>query len=194
MIAALIAAIICMCGPAHGPYEQADRMNPPVTVPENPCDASRRFVDSLPYEWGNLQPVHQAYRSVAACLGWSPAVTNRWEQFLVEDVIKEESGGCWNVLRKAQWQGEGCNFSYPNGSAEDAGFFQLIGLWHGPDGYLCTTFGTCGRNAVIASPFESMRAGLRAVMHDGSRPWCYDARARSFHDSCDTVPRAWGAG
>jgi hypothetical protein len=126
------------------------------------------------------------------CLGWTPAQVARWEFFVVDDVIKEESGWCWNVLRGGRWTGQGCNFSYPTGPFEDAGFFQVTSIWYGPGGYLCATFGQCGRSSIVASPYTSMIAGLRIVMHDGSRPWCYSASARSFHDGCATVPRSWG--
>lgn len=194
-----IVAALCMCGiggPVEGPYQPADRLTPPppVTAPVDPCVAAQQLADGLVYTWGNLDPVRTAYRAVAGgCMGWTPAQITRWEAFIVDDVIKEESGGCWNVLRGGRWTGTGCQFTYPNGSHEDAGFFQLIGIWHGyPDGYLCRTFGTCGRSAVIASPWSSMISGLRAIEHDGSRPWCYSASARSFHRGCASVPRNFG--
>lgn len=194
----VLVSLICMCGiggPAEGPYSPAVRLNPPApTVPAPPtCDQTAAMVNGLSYTWGQLEPVRTNYRAVAQyCMGWTPDQIARWEAFIVDDVIKEESGGCWNVFRKGLWTGSGCSFNYPNGAGEDAGFFQLIGVWHGRNGYLCTTFGTCGKHAVTSSPYMSMISGLRVIEHDGSRPWCYSASARSFHRGCASVPRHFG--
>jgi hypothetical protein len=190
----LVAAVLASIGAPATALEPAVRGEQTVidVRPVDVCALSEAYTNSLTYTWGDLEPPRAAYRSVAGCLGWTPDQIRRWEFFAVDDVINGESGGCWNVYRKAIWTGNGCDFRYPDGSGQDAGFFQLIGVWHGPDGYLCVNFGTCGREAVTASPFSSMISGLRALMHDGSRPWCYSDAARSYHRGCSTVPRNFG--
>lgn len=194
LIAALVAVISSITGPATA-TEPAVRLNPPTTTIASPptCAETEAMVNSLAYEFMNLEPARANFRAVAShCMGWTPDQVARWEAFIVDDVIAKESGGCWNVFRKGLWNGHGCDFRYPNGSGSDAGFFQLIGVWHGPSGYLCVNFGTCGKHAVTASPFTSMISGLRAIEHDGARPWCFSDWARSYHPKCATVPRHFG--
>lgn len=161
---------------------------PPTTIiPFDPV----AYVNSLPYEWGNVEPAREAYHVVAASLGWTQPTISRWEAFLVDDVIRKESGGCWNLKGGGRVDPYlGCILN-PQGRREDSGFFQLISVWYGPGMYLCVEHGYCGSASIIASPWASMRAGLLAVMHDGKGGWCYDAYARSYHRSCAITPRSW---
>jgi hypothetical protein len=150
------------------------------------------YVNSLPYSYRDMDPVREAYRIVASYKGWTPDQISRWEAFIVDDVIRKESGGCWNVMGNAKYlhhDGAGCILK-KQGNRSDAGFFQLIRpYWYGPNGYLCKEFGACGREAIIGSPWTSMWWGLEAIEFDGSRPWCYNAKARRAHHLCSTVPR-----
>lgn len=162
-----------------------------TTVVRAPFDCAT-YVNALPYEWMNLVPVHAAYRVTARCLGWSMKTVDRWENFIVEDVIRNESGGCWNLRRGARvdvWLG--CRLSR-QGTREDSGFGQLIGIWwRGPGTPVCDRLILCSSNDIVASPWNSMRALLIVVETDGRGPWCYDARARRFHPACGTVSRYW---
>ncbi len=79
--------------------EPAVRMSLPPTTTTVPFDCAS-YVNSLTYEWMNLSPVHDAYRVTAQCLGWPLETIDKWEDFIVEDVIRNESGGCWNLRRR----------------------------------------------------------------------------------------------
>lgn len=178
--------------PADAPPMAAFRVDPPTTVPPDPCDVAQWTVNALPYEWLNLGPVHTAYRLVAMnCLGWDQATTDKWEAFIVDDVIRKESGGCWNLLRKGVVHPYlGCVTHYPNGAASDAGFFQIVGSNYAPGTWLCAEHGFCDAQSIIGAPFPSMLAGLLFVMYDGSHPWCYDG-PDYYHWGCRTVTRNW---
>lgn len=175
-----------------------------VSIPtlEAPAFDCARYVNALQYEWQNLTPVHDAYRVTAKCLGWPTETIDRWEHFIVEDVIRNESGGCWNLRRGGRvvtWLG--CVLGYFNdagqwvstqGTREDSGFGQLIGIWwRGPGTPVCDRLILCSSNDVTASPWNSMRALLVAIEEDGKGPWCYDARARHLHPACSSVTRYW---
>lgn len=166
-----------------------------TTTTAVPFDCER-YVDALAYEYHNLAPVHDAYRVTAQCLGWPLEVVDRWETFIVDDVIDGESGGCWNLRGGTDLSttpvGRPCSAIKVDGTREDSGFAQLIGLWwRGPGTPVCDRLGLCSSGAVVASPWNSMRAALVAVEHDGRHPWCFNARARSLHRMCATVPRSW---
>lgn len=169
------------------------RVSPPTTEPERiatfDCGAA---VNAISYEWMNLEPARAAYRITAGCMGWPADITHAWEAFIVDDVIRHESGGCPNLRGGARviiWRN--CIVD-PQGTREDSGFGQLIGVWwRGPGTPVCDRLALCTSNDVIVSAWNSMRALLVAVEHDGSRPWCYDAAARRLHDACAWTPRRW---
>lgn len=175
----------------------AVRVDPPETTTTVPFDPVA-YVNALPYQFQDREPAREAYRVVARTRGWDEATIARWERFAVDDVMGGESGWCWNVRGGARMSGFGCEFARDKagnilqGRREDTGFFQLIRLWYEyPDGILCPTEGYCSSEAILASPFHSMNAGLAAIEMHGKQSWCYDARARSYHWSCATTPRNW---
>jgi hypothetical protein len=161
-----------------------------VDPPEPPPFDCAGYVNGLPYQVNDPAPARAAYWVVASCRGWDHATIARWERFIVDDVMQGESRYCWNVRGGAEMSGVGCEMTR-QGRREDSGIMQLIGLWYHPGGPLCVAEGMCSSAAIIASPWSSFNAGLFAVEYDGSHPWCYDARARSFHPLCGTVPRYW---
>lgn len=203
LVAALFALILvemvlaeCADDADAAPLPAAARIERPADA--TPAAAERStlnpvaYVNSLPYDYADgIGAAREAYRTVARVRGWDPATIARWEPFLVEDVMHGESGWCWNVRGGATMHGDGCLID-EQGTHVDAGFFQLVAVWYKvPDGVLCQSESICGVQAVIGSPWQSMNAGLAAVEHDGSRPWCYNADARSYHPLCSTVPRRW---
>lgn len=171
----------------------ARRLDPPVptTTPFDPM----AYVNALPYNYAvNVEAARIAYRTVALVRGWDGDTIARWESFLVDDVMHGESGWCWNVRGGATMTDDpddGCAIAR-QGRREDAGFAQLIRVWYEyPTGVLCRSEGICSADAITASPWASMNAAVAAVEHDGSRPWCFNADARSYHPLCSTVPRYW---
>lgn len=174
--------------------EVAVRVNPPSTAPIDPCEAAKATVNALPYEVLNPEPVRTAYRAVAsACRGWDQATIARWEQFAVDDVPMGESVGCPLVRGGAYGVNGMCEIDV-QGRREDVGIGQLIALWYSyPSGVLCPSEGYCSAASILASPFDSFNAYLAAIEHNGSASWCYDARARRLHWSCDETPRHWPA-
>ena len=166
-----------------------------TTTTEAPFDCAS-YVNSLPYEWRASGPMpdtlHDAYRVTAQCIGWSLETIDDWEAFVVEDIIANESGGCWNLKGGALVaQAAGCVLKQ-QGTKSDSGFGQLIAIWwNGPGTVVCDRLGLCSSSDIVASPWNSMRALLVAVEHDGRGPWCYDARARRVHPGCSSVSRYW---
>lgn len=189
-VADVPASVAILDAPAAA-TEPAVRLDPPepTTPPTVPAFDPVAYVNALLYQWNHLEPAREAYRIVALTLGWTDAEIKRWERFIVDDVIDKESGGCWRTMGGGVVSMEpGCVVTR-QGRGSDAGFFQLTRrYWYEPTGHLCRGWGICSASAIIGSPFQSMRAGLLAVMVDGRGPWCYPD-ANGFHTLCNTVPR-----
>lgn len=173
--------------------EPALRVTTSTAAPVITC---AMLVNGLTYVFGDLEPARQAYRETARCLGWSSSTSSAWEQFVVDDVIRHESKGCPNLRGGTDLSttpnGRPCLAIKVDGTREDSGFGQLIGLWwRGPGTPVCDRLQLCTSNQIIASPWNSMTALLVAVETDGKHPWCYDARARRIHDACMWTPRSW---
>lgn len=166
----------------------ARRLDPP---PMDPCGPdAQAVVNGLQYQWQNSAPTTTAYRYVATCLGWDTPTQEKWYQFLIQDVLTGESGHCPYTLGGGTVD-DNCNV-LRRGTKSDTGFFQLIRkYWYAPDQVLCVNHGYCSQDSIIATPWDSMMAGLLAVMYDGRRPWCYNGDARDLHWSCGSVPRYW---
>lgn len=142
----------------------------------------------------------QSFRSVACYRGWPAERIAAWEPFMYDVVIKE-SMGCFNlrrnpilrvvlsegVTRPARW-GDGCVEALAaNRNTEDAGYGQVTRSGWGPRGVVCRTTGLCSAEQIVASPWNSMLATVVFVEANGSQPWCYNARARRFHN-CSLAP------
>lgn len=157
--------------------------------PPDPCTLEP-YVNGLQYAWMTHPPAVEAYRIVAACLGWDTYTIDRWQAGITLDLIPKESGYCplnsgGSIVNAA------CEV-VSRGHGSDTGFGQLISLWYDGDGYLCVNFGYCGQWSILQSPWHSMRALLLAVMYDGKGPWCFNAWARDYHHLlCSTMPRNW---
>jgi len=139
-----------------------------------------------------VEPVRQTYAAVACARGWEPARILAWWEF-VEDVVMKESMGCFNlrrdpVFRSGTGWGDSCVDSLVrNRNNEDSGYGQVTRSGWGPRGVVCRTTGLCSPEQIIASPFNSMTALVALVERSGSFPWCWNARARRFHD-CSLAP------
>ena len=172
----------------------AERVTVAVDVPPVLREAAfdcASYVNGLAYGEGNPEPAREGYRVTASCRGWSQDTIAKWEHFIVDDVWMGEASECPLVIGGALFAGHGnCDLAV-QGRREDAGIGQLIALWYQPGGPLCVAEGLCSKYDIVASPWASLSAALFAVEYDGSRPWCYDARARRLHWSCDTVSRYW---
>jgi hypothetical protein len=144
------------------------------------------------YFYNDMEPVRYAYRAVASHeLGWSPAIIAAWEPFIVDDVIRKESGGCWMIRGGTLYNsfGDSCWRPAVIGRRSDAGFGQVTPvLYRGRNSTLCRNAGLCSWQAVTASAWTSMLAVLVSVEQHGSYPWCYNAEARRYHN-CKLAPK-----
>jgi hypothetical protein len=158
------------------------------------CDFSQSpannasVVNAMAYSYGDQEPAIAAFRLVAADRGWTPAAIDAWEPF-ADDVMRGESGYCWNLRRGAKLaQAEGCVLGR-QGRHSDSGFGQVIRKYHyGPGKHLCVNEGLCSAEAVIATPYSSMTSLVATLERMGKQPWCFNAWARKFHPTCKTAP------
>lgn len=137
-----------------------------------------RYVNALPYSYQSKAPVIQAMRAVAVERGWTAREVASWE-VAVWDIALKEAQGCWNVrygARFAHHDGRGCILSH--GGRGAAGFGQITQVLLPA---LCERTGICTQSAIVASPYNSMRALLAVIEANGVRPWCYDSFSRRFH-------------
>lgn len=173
----------------------AVRLNPPAVVQLEPqphaTDECRAFLNGLSWEWRNQTIGRIAYRVGAACKGWPQDVIERWEPFVADDVWAGESGWCWNLLGGGHIGTDlGCVMARV-GTGEDAGIGQVTSSWWGRNGRVCIDLGYCSRDAVIASPYDSVMAALHVVQVGGDQGYCYDDRSRRYHPTCSQFPSRW---
>jgi hypothetical protein len=177
-IIALVAVVVALAGCDVAPSVR------------EPSPVDWYTVNAQPYSYGDLGPVEVAYRTVARHRGWSEATIEAWLPFIVHDVVKGESGGCYNVRRGVRLAngGQGCAIAR-QGRGSDSGFGQLISLhYRSPSGALCRDEELCSADAITATAWDSMTALLWLVERSGRHGWCYNARARSYHPGCSTAP------
>lgn len=90
---------------------------------------------------------------VARCKGLDPARDRSW-LVAVEDIMRFESGFCWNILGGARDAGVGCVIAR-QGRRKDAGFGQLIRIHYQigrpGTGWLCVQKG-CARSRTSSRP------------------------------------------
>lgn len=152
-------------------------LNGDLTKPA-PCDVERQRINALQYNYLDPNPAMEAFRSVSRCRGWSQAQTDSWA-IAVEDIMRFESGFCYNVLGGARvGNSQGCVLSR-QGRKGDAGFGQLIGLHY--RGWLCGQERLCSKWEIIATPWASMTALLALVERSGTQGWCFADWARRLH-------------
>lgn len=193
--ASLPAAVLSSAATATEP---AERLSAPTTQPDAPYPVGaepvvdcRTALDTLPWEWRNPDVGLQAYRIGAACRNWPQDVIDKWEPFVHGDVWARESGWCWNLIGGGTIvEDVGCIIGR-HGTGEDAGIGQLTAAWWGRDGLVCKVDGWCGRDSIVASPYDSVMAALAAIEHGGDQGYCYSARARAYHPTCADFPPRW---
>lgn len=154
-----------------------------LTAP-TPCDVEQGRINALTYTYGDPGPAMEAFRSVARCRGWSQAQVDSWAT-AVEDVMRFESGFCYNILGGARLRSDvGCVLGR-QGTRGDAGFGQLISIHYrhtgGETGWLCAQEALCSKHDIIATPWHSMTALLALIERSGTQGWCYSASARRLH-------------
>lgn len=178
--------------PATTPVSVAVRVDPP-TAPPPPT--AEEICNAITYRKLDPGPARICYNAVARELGWDDVTIAKWDAFLMTDVLKGESVHCPKVmggLDPALISYDDCSFPpHAQGRKSDAGFFQIHGDNYQPGDWLCVNFGYCSAESIIKSPYHSMRVGLLFVMHDGSRPWCYNADVIDWHPGCRLVTRHW---
>lgn len=147
-----------------------------------PQPSVRTIVNGLPYKHYDHKPAHEAFRYVATWAGWTPERIEAWLPF-VNDVMFGESAYCWNRRNGDVVE----SYSYckilRTTQREDVGFGQVTRSYYGSNAKLCQLYGICSAAQILASPFDSMLWSIvRPIELDGSRPWCYNAYARGYHD------------
>lgn len=169
--------------------EQADRIgNQQQATPTDPPPSIRDTVNAITYQHYNDLPALKAYRLVAAERGWDSSRIEAWAPF-VRDVMLGESAFCWNRRRGdiVRSYSVGCIITQ-EGRYEDVGFGQVTTSFYGSTGLLCTRYGVCSMQQILASPYDSMLWSIVVPIElDGSHPWCYSGAARSYHN-CRLAP------
>ena len=152
-------------------------------TPPTACDLEKTRINTMVYHWGVSEPAMNTFRSVARCRGWTQPEIDSWLT-AAEDIMRGESGFCWNVLGGARGAGAGCVIAR-QGRKEDAGFGQLIRIHYQigrpGTGWLCVQEGLCSKWDVIATPWNSMTALVALIERSGTAGWCFSASARRHH-------------
>lgn len=167
--------------------DRGKQMQVTETLPPPPT--IRQTVNALTYQHYNDVPAMKAYRLVAAGRGWPSSRIEAWAPF-VHDVMIGESAFCWNRRRgdTVAPYSVGCIITH-QGTHDDVGFGQVTRSFYGSNGLLCTMYGVCASGQILASPYDSMLWSIVVPLElDGSGPWCYSARARSYHPACRWAP------
>lgn len=143
-----------------------------AAAPEDPV----AHVNSLSYNYQDIDPAIEAFQWVAKTRGWSLHDIAAWQPF-VRGIIARESGGCWNLRRGARLagNGEGCVITR-QGRYTDSGFGQILMSVNGK--WLCAQEGLCAPSDVVSSPWNSMVALVAEVERAGRGPWCYTTKLR----------------
>lgn len=197
-VAALLLAVSALLGPAETADRAERRLNATQvtdTIPPPPRPASD-ICNSLTYRSYDSRPSGICFRAVTAERGWSRARIDSWFPFIVSEfsgVIQGESAHCWNVRRGEIIEGgRVCNEANKtrHTNAEDVGFGQATSSLWGSRGVLCVKHGVCSPGQILASPYTSMLYSIVLVVEElGSQPWCYDSRARSYHQCWEAPDR-----
>lgn len=187
-LAAIALVALTACTPEDIAEKVQEAMNPtppPGIVCEEPAAPEAHHIMLV-------EPVRQTFASVACKRGWEPQRILEWWPF-VEDVAMKESMGCFNLrrapvfVRGTGW-GDSCvDNLVRNKRTEDSGYGQVTRSGWGPRGVVCRTTGLCSAEQIIESPWNSMTALVVFIEHNGSQPWCYNAKARRFHN-CSLAP------
>ena len=157
------------------------------TIPPPPKPTAREIVNGLPYKHYDAKPALEAFRLVAADVGWSSQLIAAWEPF-VNDVMFGESAYCWNRRNGDVVAMYSACVIIKATTREDVGFGQATRSLYGPDAQLCKGWGICSAEQILASPYDSMLWSIvRPIELNGSQPWCYNDAARAYH-KCHLAP------
>lgn len=148
------------------------------------------IVNTQPYTYGNMEPVHYAYEQVAEWRGWTPEQIEGRRAWLIDNVVMGESGGCWMIFGGTLYNdfGDPCTQPHRVGRKSDAGFGQVTPALYGRNATLCKRDGLCSKHDVVRSAWDSMNAMVAAYEYHGSFPWCWNAGARAYHN-CKAAPK-----
>jgi hypothetical protein len=182
---ALCVALTLVATTVDQPVAHAEHPDVSLAMGANIVDV----VNDLPYSYRDMTPVLWAYRAVTEERGWAQEDIDAFENFVVNDVIYGESGGCPNVRGGAIMKGDGCEVKR-QGRKSDSGFGQVIRIhYRYPNGWLCKQESLCSADDITSNAWNSMTALVALIERDGKRPWCYSAAARRYHRGCATAPR-----
>ena len=173
-------------GTATSPPVRLESVQATPTLP--PPLTPQQVVNALPYAVSQPGPAMEAYRIVAAHLGWSAATIEAWAPF-AEDVMYGESQFCWNRIGgdAMVYPPDGCRKSR-EGHSSDAGFGQVTPIaGYRSDLWMCQEYGMCSKWDIVQDPWHSMLAMVLLMEREGRQPWCYDDFARKYHD-CTLAP------
>lgn len=151
--------------------------------PPRPFDPMQ-YVNSLEYRALVMDQPMEAYRLVASWYGWSDDVIETRSTFVFR-IIANESAGCWNAVRWTYFTAGKLCTAHDTGNHDDAGFFQITSVLRP---LTCEKANICSRDATVASPWNSMLAGIVVLDELGKRPWCYNRNMHIRNGDCGTWP------
>jgi hypothetical protein len=151
--------------------------------PPRPFDPMQ-YVNSLEYRALVMDQPMEAYRLVAAWYGWPDDVIEARSTFVFR-IIANESAGCWNAVRWTYFTAGKLCTDHDTGNHDDAGFFQITSVLRP---LTCEKANICSRDATVASPWNSMLAGIVVLDELGKRPWCYQRNMHIRNGDCATWP------
>lgn len=156
-----------------------------------PDPVAMYIVNTQEYTYGDMTPVHYAYTAVAEWRGWTSEQIEHRRDWLVNNVVMLESGGCWMIYGGTLYNaiGDSCWEPAVRGNRGDAGFGQITKAGWGRNGHVCKAEGMCSRQAVTRSAWDSMNAMLSLYEYAEEFPWCWNKAAKRYH-SCHLAPSA----
>lgn len=135
-------------------------------------------INGLVYSYGDPAPALAAFVAVTTWRGWSAESIEAWTPF-VTDVMRRESGYCYNLRRGASIaSSEGCVMKR-QGPHSDSGFGQVISIHYKPGAWLCEQESLCSADDIIADAWSSMTALVALMERNGRQPWCFTDSLRA---------------
>lgn len=178
-----------------------------------PPPTARDVCNALIYTRFGVEAVETCFRAVTFEQGWLQADIDRWVPWVIhhpQGVMYGESehcpyrvGGdlvtdecltyrCAATAGKDPIRYNQLGLPYCKGGGEDTGFGQATRSWWGPGGLICKNHGYCSRDAIVATPYDSMLASIVLLIeYDGSGPWCFTKpwNAYNYHHCWDAPDR-----
>lgn len=159
--------------------QTADRLEAQQLTDTVPIPAARAICNSLIWKHMDPSASDTCFRAVTQERGWTPKRTETWLPWVVHlpgNLIGAESTYCWNVRNGAIIRPYSNCEIISQGSGDDSGLGQATAVWYNDAGWLCTEHGYCGRQSILATPYDSMLASVVLILeYGGSDAWCFPA-------------------